>query len=243
MNHDRVIRGLNRLLSHAHREGKHDANLPLDSAARHSRSTACSQSSRCAAAIRRRDPFDHAACRVEADCSKGATTSRSAAICIPAEDRWIRPTLETGASPRARNPVEPGCVFPRSRTEMRQRLCCRRYAAIAASSTNLSGGLHFFANAERCLHPGQELRTAVFTQIPGYTHAPSGCRRELNRACRIQPRSTRLTSYPKRNDTPRAEDAQSWLRQARVRSCAGEMFEHSARGQDSAKICWNTNSK
>ena len=192
---------LNRLLSEAHRDGKDYASLPLETlleapvdgliAIQPMRGPLrCGQS-----------PERHAELKRLFDGRYYLAISRH---LHPAEDRWIRPTLQLARRHRLEYLLCQDVFFH----QRQQKRVSDLLQAIRNNRVFDDCREHYFANAERCLHPAGEL-ARLFTAIPGYRRA-LGLADELDRSCRFDLDQLGYR-YPGEM-IPRGLDAQSYLR-------------------------------
>ena len=192
---------LNRLLSRAHREGKHAASLPLETLLEsHVDGLFAIQPMR--GRIRTRQDFDpYAELKQLFDGRYYLAVSRH---LHPAEDRWIRPTLDTARRHDLEILLSQDVFF-----HAREQKCISDLLQAIRRNRRLDDcQADYFPNAERCLHPARELER-LFSAIPNFERA-LGLSRELNRACGFSLDQLGYR-YP-REMIPDGEDAQSWLR-------------------------------
>jgi error-prone DNA polymerase len=177
---------LNRLLSQAHRDSKHDAWLALDTLL-------------------------------------GSDVDGLFAIQHTAEDRWIALTLRQARRHGLQYILSQDVFF-----HQRAQKCVSDLLQAIRCNRRLDDCLeHYFPNAERCLHRGDEL-ARLFAPIPGASHA-LGLARELRQSC-VFDLGQLSYRYP-REMIPAGENALSWLRQLVARG-ADEKFA----GRPSRKV-------
>ncbi len=193
---------LNRLLSHAHRDGKEYANLSLEDLAAHPRDGLVAirpmrGSIRLDAAADRTGEL-----RTLFDSRLYLAVSRH---LHPAEDRWIAPTLALARRQRVEIlPCQDAFFHAR-----RQKCISDLLQAIRNNRLLDDCREHMFVNAERCLHSAAELRR-LFAPIPGIERA-LGVARELDRDCGFD--LDQLGYHYPREMIPAGHDAQSFLRE------------------------------
>jgi error-prone DNA polymerase len=203
---------LNRLLSHAHRDGKDYANLPLatllDSAVD---GLFAIQPMR--GALRCRDPvLRHAELQ---QLFAGRYYLAISRHLHPSEDRWIRPALEQARKHKLEYLLCQDVFFH----DRQQKRVSDLLQAIRNNRVFDECREHFFANSERCLHRGDELRR-LFRGIPGYRRA-LGLSRALNESCRFS--LDQLGYHYPKEMLPVGLDAHAYLRQL-VQQGAREKF-------------------
>ncbi len=192
---------LNRLLSYAHREGKSYANIPLEYllgsdvdgifAIQPMRGRVRTQNS----------PSHHAELK---QCFEGRYFLAISRHLHPAEDRWIKTTLECARRHKLEYILTQDVFF-----HNRQQKCISDLLqAIRTNRVFDQCREHFFPNAERCLHRVNELER-LFTVIPGYRKA-LGLSQSLNQSCQFD--LDQLGYHYPREMIPPGHDAQSYLR-------------------------------
>ena len=203
---------LNRLLSRAHRDTKHDASLDFETLLG-SDVDGLFAIQPMRGAIRLRDcATRHGELR---ELFRGRYYLAISRHLHPAEDRWI--DLALGDARRhGLDYLLSQDVFFHDRgqkcvSDLLQAIRCnRRFEECQA---------HYFPNAERCLHRRDEL-ARLFSPIPGYRRA-LGLARELRQSCRFS--LDQLSYRYPAEMIPAGHDAQSWLRTL-VRRGAAEKF-------------------
>ncbi len=205
-------RNLNRLLSHAHRDGKDYANLPLEFllnsdvggifAIQPMRGAI-----RCRGVDSRHDELK--------DLFDGRYYLAVSRHLHPAEDRWIRLTLDNAAAHGLDFILSQDVFFH----DRRQKCISDLLQAIRTNRVFEQCHAHFFPNAERCLHDETELER-LFRDIPGYRRALAVAR-ELNRSCEFDLGQLGYR-YPQEM-IPDGHDALSYLREL-VRQGVEERF-------------------
>ena len=193
---------LNHLLSHAHRDSKDYANIPLEHLL-DSDVEGLFAIAPMRGRIRSREPLNrHAELKHLFDGRYFLAVSRH---LHPAEDRWINTTLALAR--------EHGLEFVLSQDvffhERRQKCVSDLLQAIRNNRVFAECREHFFANAERCLHRDDELRR-LFEVIPGYRRALD-LSRELDHSC-VFDLDQLGYRYPKEMIPP-GLDANAYLRQ------------------------------
>ncbi len=203
---------LNCLLSHAHRDGKNYANLPLETLLESPvEGLFAIQPMR--GAIRCRNPaMRHGELKQHFAGRYYLAISRH---LHPAEDRWIRPTLEQAKQYQLEYLLSQDVFFH----ERQQKRVSDLLQAIRNNRVFDECREHFFANAERCLHRANELQR-LFAPIPGYRRA-LGLSRALNQSCQFN--LDQLGYHYPQEMIPAGLDAQSYLRQL-VQQGARETF-------------------
>ena len=215
---------LNRLLSHAHRESKDRADIPLDTLL-DSRVDGLIAIQPMRGLIRRRDGDAEIAER-HAELKQLFGERYFLAISRhlhPAEDRWIKLTLRQ-AREHGLDYLLCQDVFFHDR---QQKCISDLLQAIRNNRVFDECREHFFANAERCLHRADELQR-LFSVIPGYRRA-LGLSGSLSRDCDFSLDQLGY-QYPKEM-IPAGLDAHSYLRQL-VIDGARQKFD----GQPSGRI-------
>ncbi len=193
---------LNRLLSHAHRDGKEYATLPFEH-------LQCSDLVGLFAIqpmrglLRRRDARDR--CAELKSLFAGDYYLAISRHLHPAEDRWIAATLAL-AQRHSLDCILSQDIFMHDR---RQKCVSDLLQAVRTNRRFDDCREHYFPNAERCLHREAELRR-LFSPIPGYRRA-LGLARELDHGCRFDLDQLGY-QYPKEMIPP-GHDAQSFLRE------------------------------
>jgi len=203
---------LNRLLSHAHRDGKDYANLPLatllDSAVD---GLFAIQPMR--GALRCRNPaLRHAELK---QLFAGRYYLAISRHLHPSEDRWIRPALEQARKYELEYLLCQDVFFH----DRQQKRVSDLLQAIRNNRVFDECRAHFFANAERCLHRSEELRR-LFRAIPGYRRA-LGLSQALNESCKFS--LDQLGYHYPKEMIPPGLDAHAYLRQL-VQQGAREKF-------------------
>jgi error-prone DNA polymerase len=193
---------LNRLLSHAHRDGKDYASIPLEHL-QNSNVEGLLAIAPMRGAIRCRNSVNrHAELKQLFAGRYFLAVSRH---LHPAEDRWIKTTL---AQAREHGLEYILCqdVFFHDR---QQKCVSDLLQAIRNNRVFDECREHFFANAERCLHRGDELRR-LYEVIPGYRRA-LGLSQVLNRSCEFD--LDQLGYHYPQEMIPAGLEADSYLRQ------------------------------
>jgi len=205
---------LNRLLSYAHRDGKDYANIPFEYllgsdvdgifAIQPMRGRIRSDNS----------PDHHAELK---QCFQGRYYLAISRHLHPAEDRWIKTTLECARRHQLEYILTQDVFF-----HNRQQKCVSDLLqAIRTNQVFNDCRAHFFPNAERCLHRDNELQR-LFTVIPGYRRA-LGLSQSLNQSCEFD--LDQLGYHYPREMIPAEHDAQSYLR-FQVGKGLQEKFNH-----------------
>ena len=211
---------LNRLLSFAHRDGKDYANLPLEKLLNSSVDGLIAiQPMR--GSIRSNQGIDrHAELKLLFDGRYFLAISRH---LHPAEDRWIKTTLQQAADHGLEYVLSQDVFF-----HNRQQKCVSDLLqAIRCNRVFDQCREHLFPNAERCLHRADELQR-LFSVIPGFK-AALDLSEVLNQSCQFNLDQLGY-QYPKEM-IPAGHDAQSYLRQLVVRGVRDKFGR-----QPSAKI-------
>jgi len=192
---------LNRLLSFAHRDGKDYANLPLETLL-NSKVDGIIAIQPMRGTIRNNQGINrYAELKLLFEGRYYLAISRH---LHPAEDRWIKTTLQIAASHGLEYLLSQDVFF-----HNRQQKCISDLLqAIRCNRVFDQCREHFFPNAERCLHRPDELRR-LFSPIPGCKMALD-LSRELDRSCQFNLDQLGY-QYPKEM-IPAEHDAQSYLR-------------------------------
>ena len=192
---------LNRLLSYAHRDGKSYANLPLEYLLDSDVGGLVAIQPMRGIIRRGRESERHEVLKRHFDGRYYLALSRH---LHPAEDRWIRGTLEQAKRLRLEILLCQDAFF-----HARGQKCVSDLLQAIRSNRVLDACReHFFPNAERCLHSAAELRR-LFASIPGFERALA-VSSELDRACEFSLDQLGYR-YPKEM-IPRGHDASSYLR-------------------------------
>jgi error-prone DNA polymerase len=191
---------MNKLLSYAHRAGKDYANIPLEYLL----------NSDVSGVIAIQPMRGNIRCQNSPQyyAELGALFQGSFYLAIsrhlhPAEDRWIKPTLEIAKKNQLEILLSQD-VFFHQRSE---KIMSDLMQAIRNNTTFDGCPQHYFPNSERCLHHQAELHR-LFSTIPNYQQALSLSAR-LNDAC-VFDLSQLSYQYPKEM-LPAGRDAQSYL--------------------------------
>jgi error-prone DNA polymerase len=192
---------LNRLLSHAHRDGKGGANIPFEYL-QNSRLDGLFAIQPMRGAIRSRHPGNRfSELKQLFDGRYYLAISRH---LHPGEDRWIKTSLDAATRYGLEFILSQDVFF-----HNRQQKCMSDLLqAIRTNRVFDRCRAHFFPNAERCLHPANELER-LFSVIPGFRRA-LGLSKELDLSCEFD-LSQLGYQYPKEM-IPRGHDAHSYLR-------------------------------
>ncbi|MGD8348818.1 MAG: error-prone DNA polymerase [Gammaproteobacteria bacterium] len=200
---------LNRLLSRAHRDTKHDASLDFDTLL-DSDVDGLFAIQPMRGAIRLRGGGErHGELR---ELFQGRYYLAISRHLHPAEDRWIRVALEDARRHGLEYLLSQDVFFhdrgQKCVSDLLQAIRCnRRFEECQA---------YYFPNAERCLHRDDEL-ARLFSPIPGFRRS-LGLARELRQSCRFSLAQLRY-SYPAEM-IPAGHDSQSWLRILVLRGAA-----------------------
>ena len=191
---------LNKLLSYAHRDGKDYANIPLEHLLDSDVSGVIAIQPMRGNIRRQNSPQYYAELATLFQGDYYLAISRH---LHPAEDRWIKPTLELAKKFQLEILLSQDVFFhQRSEKSMSDLM-----QAIRNNTTFDGCHQHYFPNSERCLHHQAELHR-LFSAIPNYQHALS-LSASLNNAC-VFDLSQLSYQYPKEM-LPAGRDAQSYL--------------------------------
>ncbi len=192
---------LNRLLSYAHRDGKLNANVPLEYLLNCDiRGLFAIQPMR--GMIRSdNNAINYARLKTLFQGDYYLAISRH---LHPAEDRWIKPTLKIARKYDIAYLLTQDTYFH----DRKQKCMSDLMQAIRSNQLLESCQALFFPNSERCLHTANELKR-LFEIIPGYQKALS-LSAELNESCCFD-LSQLHYHYPKEM-IPKGHTAQSYLR-------------------------------
>jgi len=192
---------LNRLLSFAHRRGKDYANVPLEHLLNSDVDGLIAFQPMRGLIRSHKDPDRHAELKQLFDGRYFLVVSRH---LHPAEDRWIKTTLQQASQHELDYILSQDAFF-----HNRQQKCISDLLqAIRNNQVFDSCREHFFPNAERCLHQADELRR-LFAPVPGCQQA-LGLSRELNQTCEFS--LAQLGYHYPKEMIPDGHDAQSYLR-------------------------------
>ena len=191
---------LNRLLSYAHRDGKNNATLPLDYLLEQDVAGLFAISPMRGRLRQGVESRDHGALRELFDGRYYLAISRH---LHPAEDRWIRQTLDIARRHDLAYLLTQDVFFH----ERRQKPVSDLLQAIRNNCRLDECHAHYFPNAERTLHSASELER-LFADLPGAARALelSG---ELDAACRFD--LDQLGYHYPQEMIPAGESAQSYL--------------------------------
>ena len=192
---------LNRLLSFAHRQGKDYANVPLEHLLNSDVDGLIAIQPMRGAIRGHHCSNRHAELKQLFDGRYFLAISRH---LHPAEDRWIKITLQQ-ASQQGLDYILSQDVFFHNR---QQKCVSDLLQAIRSNQVFDACREHFFPNAERCLHRADELRR-LFAPIPGCNQA-LGLARELTQSCEFS--LAQLGYHYPKEMIPAGHDAQSYLR-------------------------------
>ena len=192
---------LNRLLSYAHRDGKGYANIPLDYLLNNPVDGLFAiQPMR--GKIRMRDgAVPYAELKQHFDGNYFLAISRH---LHPAEDRWIKSTLEVARRYQLEYILSQDVFFH----EPAQKSISDLLQAIRSNRVFDECRQHFFPNAERCLHKQSDLYR-LFSPIPGYRGALQ-LSNALNQSCEFDLDQLSY-QYPKEM-IPQGLDPQTYLK-------------------------------
>ena len=205
---------LNRLLSYAHREGKDYANIPLEYLLGSDVDGIFAIQPMRGRVRIQNGPAHHAELK---RCFEGRYFLAISRHLHPAEDRWIKTTLECAKRHKLEYILSQDVFFHK-----RQQKCVSDLLqAIRTNRVFDQCREHFFPNAERCLHRVNELQR-LFALIPGYRRALD-LSRSLNQCCQFD--LDQLGYHYPREMIPDGHDAQSYLRSL-VYEGLQEKFEH-----------------
>jgi error-prone DNA polymerase len=199
-------RNLNQLLSYAHRQSKNSANIPFETLL-DSKVDGLIAIQPMRGAIRHRAGVNpqrerHGELRRLFQGRYFLAVSRH---LHPAEDRWIRATLEQAREFELEYLLCQDVFF-----HSRQQKCVSDLLQVIRNNRTFDECReHFFANAERCLHRADELRR-LFDVIPGYRRA-LGLSQALNRSCEFN--LDQLGYHYPKEMIPPGLDAHAYLRQ------------------------------
>jgi error-prone DNA polymerase len=208
----RGYNNLNRLLSRAHRDSKHDAWLALDTLLG-SDVDGLFAIQPMRGAIRRGDAGDHHG--ELGELFAGRYYLAISRHLHTAEDRWIALALQQARRHGLRYILSQDVFFH----QRAQKCVSDLLQAIRCNRRLDDCHEHYFPNAERCLHRGDEL-ARLYAPIPGVSRA-LGLARELRQSCVFE--LGQLSYRYPREMIPPGENALSWLRQLVARG-AGEKF-------------------
>ena len=203
---------LNRLLSRAHRDTKHDASLDFETLL-DSDVDGLFAIQPMRGAIRLRDGGQrHGELR---ELFRGRYYLAISRHLHPAEDRWIGATLRQARRHGLEYLLSQDVFFhqrgQKCVSDLLQSIRCNRRLEECQS--------YYFPNAERCLHRGDEL-ARLFSPIPGHRRA-LGLARELRQSCRFS--LDQLSYRYPAEMIPAGQDAQSYL-QSLVQHGAKDKF-------------------
>ena len=211
---DRGYTNLNRLLSHAHRDGKDYANIPFeDLLSSEVEGLFAIQPMR--GGIRKRNSGNHyAELKQLFDGRYYLAISRH---LHPSEDRWIKTTLGYAADYGLEYILSQDVFF-----HNRQQKCVSDLLqAIRSNRVFDQCREHFFPNSERCPHHLGELER-LFAVIPGYRRAIA-VSDSLNQSCEFD--LDQLGYHYPKEMIPVGDDAQSYLQEL-VAHGVQEKFNH-----------------
>jgi len=192
---------LNRLLSYAHRDGKDCANIPLEYLL-NSPVDGLFAIQPMRGRIRRREAVaSYAELKQHFGGNYFLAVSRH---LHPAEDRWIKSTLEIAKRYQLGYILSQDAFFH----NRAQKSISDLLQAVRSNQVFDECRQHFFPNAERCLHRQSELHR-LFSPIPGY-QAALGLSNTLNESCEFDLDQLGY-QYPKEM-IPRGLAAQSYLK-------------------------------
>ncbi len=193
---------LNRLLSFTHRDGKDYANLPLEKLL-NSRVDGLIAIQPMRGSIRSSQGIDrHAELKLHFEGRYFLTISRH---LHPAEDRWIKTTLQLAADHGLEYLLSQDVFFH----DRQQKCVSDLLQAIRCNRVFDQCHEHMFPNAERCLHRADELQR-LLSVIPGFK-AALALSEALNQSCQFNLDQLGY-QYPKEM-IPAGHGAQSYLRQ------------------------------
>ncbi|MDH3534609.1 MAG: error-prone DNA polymerase [Gammaproteobacteria bacterium] len=193
---------LNRLLSYAHRDGKDYANLPFDELLQADVDGLFAIQPMRGRIRSRRPDTRYAELKNLFDGRFYLAISRH---LHPAEDRWIKSTLDIAQAQGLEFILSQDVFFH----ERRQKCVSDLLQAIRCNRVFDDCREFYFPNAERCLHHGRELRR-LFASIPGYRRA-IGLSRALDESCRFD--LDQLGYHYPKEMIPPGHDAQSYLQE------------------------------
>ncbi|MDH3631838.1 MAG: error-prone DNA polymerase [Gammaproteobacteria bacterium] len=191
---------LNGLLSYAHRDGKDYANLPMAYLLNSDVEGLFAIQPMRGQIRTNKDASHHAELKQLFDGRYYLALSRH---LHPAEDRWIKTTLETAKLHRLEYILTQDVFF-----HNRQQKCVSDLLqAIRTNRVFDQCQQHFFPNAERCLHPANELQR-LYSVIPGYRRSLA-LSQSLNQYCQFD--LDQLGYHYPGEMIPDGYDAQSYL--------------------------------
>ncbi|MCB1044761.1 MAG: error-prone DNA polymerase [Acidobacteria bacterium] len=202
MNHE-GYHNMCRLLTEAHRGGKHNAWLSLDQLlASDVTGLAAIQPMRGLIRLGKHTDLTHQSGLLR-DHFKGRFYLAISRHMHPSEDRWLEATLALGQQISARFLMAQDAFFhDRAQVEMSDLV-----HAIRTNLTMEEAVPHMFVNDERCLHPQQTL-VQRYGDLPAFSKAVQ-CAHELDTACDFDLASLRY-HYPKEM-IPEGYNAQTYL--------------------------------
>jgi len=210
---------LNQLLSYAHRESKDHANIPFETLLN-------SNVDGLIAIEPMRGLIRHRASKKLQDgrygelkqLFRGRYFLALSRHLHPAEDRWIRHTLDLAGQYGLECLLSQDVFFH----DRQQKCISDLLQAIRNNRVFDECREHFFANAERCLHRTDELQR-LFSVIPGYQRALE-LSRALNQSCQFDLDQLGY-QYPKEM-IPTGLDAHSYLRQLVLEAAREKFNQH-----------------
>ena len=191
---------LNRLLTYAHRDGKNNANIPLDYLLNSDVSGLFAIQPMRGLIRTEQNNTDYGALKA---LFKGDYYLAISRHLHPAEDRWINPTLDI-ARQYDLGFILSQDVFFHARS---QKCMSDLLQSIRTNRELESSQAYMFPNSERCLHSGRELQK-LFAGIPGYKKA-LWLSAELNESCVFD--LDQLSYHYPKEMIPEGHNAQSYL--------------------------------
>ncbi|MCP3689125.1 MAG: DNA polymerase III subunit alpha, partial [Gammaproteobacteria bacterium] len=193
-------RNLNRLLSYAHRDGKNNANVPLEYLLNSDVSGLVAIQPMRGLIRAVQNPIQYAELK---SLFKGDYFLAISRHLHPAEDRWIKPTLEI-ARQYALPYILSQDVFMHNR---KQKSMSDLLQAIRTNQVLEDSQAYMLPNSERCLHGQSELQR-LFHDIPHYRRALA-VSSELNQSCVFD--LDQLSYHYPKEMIPSGLDAQTYL--------------------------------